>query len=298
MFELANWLGEIEMQAFEIYSNGAKQFRKDTEFHEFLTTLANDEYSHSQMMKRASDIYDKVPFNNNIHIDTVIRERISKPFEEISEKINNGNLSKEEFLKFIVDSEFSEWNEIFVYSLTTAKSLSPSFNPDIALIDHHRRYIERIIDKTTGSTREAFKLSRIPHVWQENILIIDPSQIIINLLKSIFSGMGNIDSASNCEEAMEKIESKYYGAIIADIVIAPTGGVDLCKGMIKKFPGIQERLYIYSSSTDDNYLNFFKENKIRYGIRPKPVSELKDNISAILGRKPNTRAILNKKLLY
>lgn len=294
MLELANWLADIEMEAHEIYKNGAEHFRKDKEFHEFLTSLAADEYIHSEIMKRAVDIFDKVPFDAKIQIDEKIRGKISAPFKEINLKIKNGDLSKEEFLKFIVESEFSEWNEIFVYTLISAKSISPTFKPDVALIDHHRRYIERIVEKTTGSTRETYKLSKVPHVWKENILIIDPSHIIIDLLKSIFKELGNIDSATNCEDALKKIDSKYYGAIITDICVAPTGGVGLCQELIARFPGIKERLYVYSSSTKDSYLEFLKNENISYGIRPRPVSELKDEITSILGRKPKSGKIFKR----
>jgi len=126
------------------------------------------------------------------------------------------------------------------------------------------------------------KITELPHLWVENILIVDDEQIITNLLKVLLNRSGNIDVAHNGQEALKLIEEKYYKLIVSDINMPIMDGLSLYKEAIAKFPKLKTRFLFMTGGLSSENQAFFSENQIKYLTKPVEINLLRKVASEII----------------
>jgi len=123
---------------------------------------------------------------------------------------------------------------------------------------------------------------------QEKILVVDDEKIIINVFKICLAKDGNIESAGNGGEALEKLDEKYYSVIITDVDMPAMNGIEFYFKAVEKYPSVKKRFLFYTGQLEE-YLSFFTNNDLKYLPKPSQMKDIKKVVTEILaGLNPLT----------
>ena len=285
MKEIIKWLIEIEERAFKLYEKSAGIFISDKEFAEFLLQLSREEKMHGEFMKRASEIIGDTSEHPSLtFIDDKIREGVEDYFSPCEKKIDTREITKDDVINCIIATEFSEWNNLFLYVTNTLKHGHEEFNLVLAKIQHHKRSIELFLESYGEFNEQLQKLRKLPKIWEERLLVVDDEPVIVDMLVAILEDEDIIDSASNGKDALKKLNDNHYSAIVSDVDMPIMNGIDFFKKAVEKEPDINKRFLFFTGSFDSEVLDFFKQNKIKYLPKPSSIDDIKKAIFKIISR--------------
>ncbi len=283
MKEIIQWLLKVEHQAGKAYSNALKRFNDDPELKAFLATNAEDEAWHYHVMASAADHLSKmtpeIPF---IAIDEELNDKILGALTGINDSLKQNTLSKAQFFKAIAVTEFSEWNDIFLYVVNKLKTDFSEFSIVIPKMQSHKRAIELYLEKIIHDRDKISSLKSLPRIWEEKILIIEDDESVSELLKAILKNEGHIDIAANGKEGYDKIENKYYKLIISDIDMPVMDGISLYNTVKNLYPEIGSRYLFITGNVSPEREIFFDENNLAFLEKPAGVSALRQQALEIL----------------
>ena len=289
MERIIDWLISMEDLARDFYQEAARAFENEKRFSSVLLRLAEDEKSHHYILRRADECLQALAPSERIqppvYIDEETKKKISVPMEECMKKIKKGEITKEGFLDSMLEVELSEMNDVFLYVMNSFRECSSEFVTIASDIQRHRRHIERFLEMQAGGENILTKIGKMPVVWQENILVVDDSEPTVSLLSAILSREGQVETASNGKEALEKIKQKYYRAILTEVDLPVMDGMEFYEAAVKMYPDIKKRIIFSTGHDDPEVLSFFRENHLRYMIRPVPINEIRETVSDIMDRK-------------
>ncbi len=135
MKNIIKWLVEVEDRAMKIYEKSAGIFISEKEFAEFLLHLCREENMHGELMKRASEIIGDTSEHPSLtFIDDKIREGVDDYFSPCEKKIDTKEITKDDVINCIINTEFSEWNNLFLYVTNTLKHGYKEFNASLSKI--------------------------------------------------------------------------------------------------------------------------------------------------------------------
>jgi CheY-like chemotaxis protein len=284
MKEIVKWLYRIEQLAFDLYKDAAVIFRGDKALAYFLKSLAEDEDVHVRIMKRASESLEegsnKIPVL--ISLDNHRRERIEHSLKVSREKLLAGDLSKEAMIGCIVETEFSELNDIFSYVINTLKENNGEFISLASNIVRHRKTIERFVESLPYGHEYLHRIRELQKAGMERILIVDDYAPVVEILMAILAGEGIVESAENAEEGLKKMREHYYDIIISDVNIPVMSGIELFKQAARQDPDIGRRYLFLTGESSPETISFFDKNHLRYLIKPAHLDEIEQSVSDIL----------------
>lgn len=171
MKELIDWLMHIELLSSRVYRE-ASDFFDDPDLVQLLQLSAEDEAYHYQIMATAHDIIGNHPeVKSAFVIDNAIKAPIERTLTETRTKIRTQSLSKEMMINCIVDTEYSEWNDMFLYVVNTLKRIHPEFKSVAAKFQHHLKQIEHYLNSDDYGHRKVKAIRRLKPIWTEKLLI-------------------------------------------------------------------------------------------------------------------------------
>jgi hypothetical protein len=284
--KITNYLVKIEKMAGEIYGDARAFFREDKEFSGFLGLLAEDESYHLGIMA-AADLYfrgkaeEAPPF---IALDEITKEGIERPLLETRERIESGNLTKKDMIDCIISLEFSEWNHIFFYVVSTLKNTGREFQEAAANIQDHKKRIEAFLGSTVHGRRHLEIIKALPSVWPEKVLLVVEFEPIADFLAGVFDNVAMVETAVDEQGALKKTKENYFDVIIADADIWGVCGTAFYKRAVENDPEIGERFLFLTGFSNPETIDFLVENKLRHLIRPVSVAELEQAVGEIMKR--------------
>jgi len=184
-------------------------------------------------------------------------------------------LTKEDLIDGIIKTEFSEWNDFFLYIVNILKDNHKEFKYTAAKIQHHIRHIEHFVQSYPDLKDKIKQIKTIPAVWTESILVIDDAPSNTDLLEAILRKDGHVDKAQNGEEAYQKISENYYRVIVSDVDMPVMNGLDFYKKAVETYPKIGERFIFFTGDLSPERVGYFMENHLKYLAKPSPVNEIK-----------------------
>jgi CheY-like chemotaxis protein len=283
MKNIIKWLRKIEKLANEVYLLGAEIYADDPEFKKFLENAAEDEAWHYHVMGTAAEHFVSKPAPiPAISIDEVTSGKILKYMSDMRDGLERKTISKDELIQKIVEVELLEWNDIFIYVVNVLKEQSSGFKYPAARIQAHIKKFEYFLINVYNRPDLLNKITAVPPVWIENILIVDDEQLIANLIKSLLNRSGNIDFAQNGQEALELIEKKFYKLIICDIDMPIMDGLSLFKEAVAKFPKLNSRFLFMTGYLSKEKRAFFTENRVKVLEKPMQIKVLREEASKII----------------
>ncbi|MBI5344436.1 MAG: hypothetical protein HZB83_03720, partial [Deltaproteobacteria bacterium] len=175
MTQIIEWLLKMETAAAILYDKAAAHFSSDREFAEFIRQLGREEQQHLEMMQRAAQVVKGMgEIAPAITIDRVVEESIEEGnFASCKKRLEERSLTKDEMMECVVATEFSEWNDIFLYVINVMKRGFREFIPAVARMQQHKKSIERFLETRPEFNAHLEKVRELADIWQEKILIVD-----------------------------------------------------------------------------------------------------------------------------
>ena len=285
MLELIKWFIEVEEAAALVYEQASELFHKYPDYSKFLLQLSKDEVGHHNAMCRAEmylkDIDD---YPANVCLDEEMKWDLEAPFIEFRTKLNSGKVTKKELMNFIVILEYSELNQIFLHILNAVKGLTGGVVDMAIYIDDHKKLIEDFIRTHPELGEFSDRINGLPKTTEgrKKILIVDNTEDNLTILKEIFSKKFFVNTARNGEDALHKVAADHYSAIITDVDMPVMDGIKFYKKALEIIPGLSERIVFYTGQVSKDRLLFFHENRLKYLIKPAPISQIRRFVAKII----------------
>ena len=119
-----------------------------------------------------------------------------------------------------------------------------------------------------------------------SILVVDDEKIIVKGIKFNLEHDGyEVDTAYDGEEALEKIRSKNYDAILLDLMLPKVDGLEVCR-IVREFSNVPI-IMLTAKSDDIDKLIGFEYGADDYVTKPFNVMEIKARVRAVLRRSGN-----------
>jgi CheY-like chemotaxis protein len=285
MKDIIKWLIGIEERAMKIYEKSAAIFSEDKEFSEFLLKLSRDEKMHCEFLKRASEIIgDRSDYSAPIYIDDKMKEDVEGYFSPCEKKIDAKDITKDDLIACIIDTEFSEWNIFFLYVTAALKQEDNKWIRGIAKIQHHKRSIELFLGSQHKFKEQLRKVKNLPKIWEEKILVVDDEPIIVDMLKAILEAEDIVDSASNGEKALKKLGEENYSAILTDVNMPIMDGIEFYTKAVEMYPDIKKKFIFFTASFAPEIQNFFKINNLKNLPKPSSISAIRNAVFEIISK--------------
>jgi DNA-binding NtrC family response regulator len=109
---------------------------------------------------------------------------------------------------------------------------------------------------------------------QKNILVVDDSESIIELLSVLLHNEGTVSTAINGLDALSKFACKNYDCIISDIEMPLMNGIDLYEYVIRINPKYKKRFLFFSGTTNEQHTSYLSMNNLTLLIKPHDINRL------------------------
>jgi DNA-binding response OmpR family regulator len=118
---------------------------------------------------------------------------------------------------------------------------------------------------------------------KKRMLIVEDSEMIVELLKNFFKNKYIVEIAVNGEEGCRKTNIQYFDIIISDISMPVKNGIEFYKQASKQDPNIGKRFLFYTGLPAE-YGVFFEKLNLRYMTKPTSLVEIEQTVEDILSR--------------
>lgn len=287
MEELIEWLIDIEGLASRVYWKAAQHLKDDEEFAGFTRRLSAEEKRHYELMLKARGLVktQKTPHPPDISLPEDLIHEIEKHFLSSEEKIEAEDFTKEDLINLIVTTEFSEWNDVFMYVANTLKHEFGEFISAAAAIQHHKLGVLHFLASRPEYAENRKKIKLLPDVWREKLLVVDDDTGTNDLLTAILTDAGAVDSAFNGAEGLERLGKHYYAAIVTDFNMPLMNGKDFYAEAVRRYPNIKERFLFFTAAEDADLNDFFNKENIKHLQKPSPIQDIKKAVLEIICRQ-------------
>ncbi|MFZ5569947.1 MAG: response regulator [Thermodesulfobacteriota bacterium] len=283
MKSTVQWLLTIERSASEIYREAAAFLEGDGSMKNFLLQLADDEAWHLRMLEKAVRETHQLPAAEYcLEVDDPIKQKIEEPLRTARSRLADKTLTGEAMIETIAESEFSEWNDIFVYVIDSLKHTTDGFRSIAPKIQHHLRWIEHEIEKHPKASHYLPRITTLPTIWRERILVVDDFPPITEILKETLKKYGLVDVATNGAEALRMALDGYYAVIVSDVNMPVMDGPEFYRSLSKVHPEVGRRFLFLSGNPNDEERTLFQRDQIRFLEKPAELGKIKQAVFEIL----------------
>ena len=285
MEDIIRWLIKIEQAAGKLYTDAVRRMEADGHIADFLTQLARDEEIHCSVMKDALKCFHGTgDIRSSFVLDDQTRESIEAPLLRIQDTVSRGDLTVEKLMEFGVESEFFEWNHLFLYVINTLVAPCGALSSVAPKIQHHLRYIEMQLEQIPCGKAMIDRIRSLPPVWNEKILVADDEAPIAQLIGSVLGRYGTVHTASNGQEAFRKALNEYYAVIVSDLQMPVMDGQTLYRKLAERYPDAGRRFLFITGNLRPETMVFFRDNRLPYLEKPFSLHSLKRSVYDIMSR--------------
>ncbi len=286
MQHLISFLKNVEHIAFELYNSCSNYFKEDHQFAKFLSKVADDEALHYHFMASASDTLSQLDheINSEIKLDDDTKRRILAPLEECKKLLDEKVIDKDSFLIKLIESEYSEWNDIFVYVVDTLKKELPVFHYAASRIQAHQSFMRKYIEVHEKKEKILSILNQAPVIWEKKLLIVDDDPMLRDLLSSVFKNECIVEVASNGKIALNLLRSSYYDMVLSDIDMPEMNGIELYEEILKLKTEQQKVFSLMSGRVEQEREVFIKANDIKLFRKPFSIIDIRNTIKEIMDK--------------
>lgn len=288
MNQIIDWLAGMEKLARDLYAEAAVVFRDDVELFGLLNRLAEDESQHYELMGRAGDYITKngIDLRSAITLDQNARDRIERPLMDARRLVETRAISKSQMLDLTVQIELSEWNDVFLYVMNALQIYDASFQQMAATIQSHLERIERFISQLPDELKPRADIRKLPRIWHNRFLVVDDDTPVLHLLDSLLSRMGEVQTAENGKEALEKTAGGFFDAIVSDINMPVMDGLEFYRKAIEANPDLAVRFLFCTSEISSATRAFLEERHCPYLLKPFPLDDITQAVQKIARDAP------------
>ncbi|MCG8571364.1 MAG: response regulator [Spirochaetes bacterium] len=253
MKDIIHYLLNIEQKAERFYHKCAFFYQDNPPYHDFLHTLCQEEKWHyeilSDILVKHKNKLEEIP--SSVKIDYSHKNSTNVFYFQKCFEMNENELTDELILNCIVDAEYSEWNDLFLYVIDQVSTIDAKIEPMRKEMQKHLLLIEEFFAQYQQSNLKLIKkFKAIKEVWNFTVLIADDDSVIQKLLQSILKKKYQVTVVDNGDQARTLIDSHDFDVIISDVEMKGMNGIDLCKNLEKKKPDLLNRLVFISGNPE------------------------------------------------
>jgi len=283
MSDIIDWLIQVEISARDFYGDCVDFFHEDRPLSGLLQILADDEKTHNIILTEVANLMlgDNIDLSLEVKIDESIKGRILTPFKSNSAKLKANTLTKSDLYKCMLTTEYSEWNDIFLYVINSFAKIKSEYKRYASIMQKHIAKLEHFFNDSELLKSYYAEILKLPKIWKFKILIIDDEPIIRELLLAVFKGRGyDAEAAANGEEGLKKYRNGFYDAVVCDVEMPVMNGVDFYN-KIKSEDSFDNESIVFVSGSEGSRA-FFQENNARFLSKPFSVEEIIEELNLIL----------------
>jgi len=289
LLELINWLVHAEGLAQAVYAQALRSGAYDDRLSDLLERLSEDEAIHGQLLtsvaQASSDLASRIPA---VSIDPATSERLLAPLHVAKRALDAGALPRKQLVEALVDAEYSEWNDIFVYAIVALEQEDSRFEHAAAVMQAHRERLQRFLEQEPASAGLLRRLRDRKSVWQRRLLVVDDHQDIRELLQAILEEYGTVDTAADGVEAMSRIKQSYYDVILSDMEMPRMDGLALYNAASIARPEVKASFVFLTGGCDPKTRAFLEAQGTPVMSKPVLMARLQSVVTERLAiRRPS-----------
>jgi CheY-like chemotaxis protein len=283
MSDIINWLIGVETSAANLYEEATIVFREDEDFSRFLSLMAAEEREHEKLLHKASAaISDDEMKRASFYFDDDFRNKIEAPFSRAWRLSKDGLLSKIAMVNVIADAEFSEWNEILLYTLDLMNVLDEEIQQVILDFEKHRMRAQEYIASLPGGDSILLRVHRLVRPGGKRVLIVEDNLSVARMLEALAMDQVEVIIARDGQEGISNIRQRHFDLIISEIELPKMDGIEMYKQALEVNPNISNRFIFFTGTENPEYLNFVKASKLLMLPKPSPVKLICEMMNEIL----------------
>jgi len=279
MRDIVTWLTGMEKNASEFYSKAAVLFRQDRDLHAFLTTLAEEETEHLDLLKGAAAFLEQHPDSKTcITLDPVTRSQIESPIRRGMDLLDRGELMRASLIGVVAEAEYSEWNEIFLYVINALRKQGGDYQKAVDEIDRHRLDIEKFLGAfPSGSTGPS-------RVWKRRILVVEDDPSLAKLLKHVFMAEAEVVLAHDGQEGIAHILNSHVDVVLSDVEMPRLNGIEFYRRAVELDPALKNRFIFFTGTQKPEYRDFLASPALTVLPKPSSIGTLRKVIREVADR--------------
>jgi CheY-like chemotaxis protein len=278
------WLRKVEDLASSVYLTAAQSDIVSPELAVFLRRLAEDEAWHFHMMGSAAELMREQPHHirSAVLVDDETKLHVEAPLHALRENIISRRASEKDILSAIVKLETSEWNDIFVYVISTCTEMSATFQYVASTIQMHERRIERYLESVKAHPELGDVLSALPKIWTDRLLIVEDDSAVRQLLQRVLSRYGEVTTAADGLEGLRAIEQQFFNAIVTDVDMPGFDGIALLEQALQQKPHLAEHFVVCTGNMTQTVAEATERHGVPALMKPVAISKLRSTVESIL----------------
>jgi len=288
--EVIAWLRSVEDLASSVYAEAAESGAASAELADFLKRLAADEVMHYHLMGSAAELMrsqgEVMP--SAVLVDSAIKERVEKPLRNLHEQFQRHQLTERLVLEAMVASETSEWNDIFLYVINHCVEISRSFQYIAASIQAHEKRIEEFLAATDEHADLAGKLSSLPGIWQNRLLVVEDEAAARSLLVRALGRYGEVTAVEDGEAALDQIRKGFFNVVVTDVNMPVRDGISLLREAIHEDDAWRSHFIVCTGNATDEVREATEENGVPLLEKPMSIQQLRETVEKVLALGPSS----------
>jgi CheY-like chemotaxis protein/rubrerythrin len=281
--EIIPWLIDIESSAADLYAEVADAFRDDGDFSRFLALMSAEEREHANLLQQArAAVPDKQLKAACFYFDDHFRKKIEAPFVRARDLLANKELTKSIMVDILAEAEFSEWNEIFLYTLDTLKVIDEDVQKAIADIDQHRKHVQEFILSLPGGDSLIQRARRLSRTGGKRALIVEDNHAVARMLEALVGEDVEVIIAHDGLEGIVQIREGHFDLIVANIEMPEMNGIEMYKQALAIDHSIGSRFMFFTGTDNPEYLQFVRDSQALMLPKPSPVKVLCEMMNKVL----------------
>ena len=277
------WLRNIEKLACDVYKTAALKLKEDQKFSLFLLEMAEDEAWHFHLIDSAAHYFSErndTP-SLDISVDSITTKALEGTFQNLFNRITHHSVTRQDIVDFIVEVEFTELNDIFLYVINLANSCQ-ALEYAAASMQAHEKRIKKFLESLPSNIKIPNEIYKEPHLWREKILIVEDDMAIRELFALVLSDLGVIETADNGQEGLDKVKDHFFNVIVSDIGMPVMSGIEFYQKAVVTDPYIGDRFLFCSGQITPEIEALCTQQNLTCMEKPIKLKELKQVVEEIM----------------
>jgi two-component system chemotaxis response regulator CheY len=284
ILEIIDWLLDVEDLACRTYEESAQLVTLDKKTASFLHGLAEEEAMHGHLMGSAKELILKT---GGVHKSAVTvteeqKSRIEQPLRQILKDLQHLEPPKQKILDALVESETSEWNDVFLYVIHYCSRISKNFQYDSSIMAAHQKRMENFFKSDASYNDLYLKVIGLADTLKKKILVVEPDATVSDLLVRALSRYGAVKAVENGELALSEIKNGLYDLVVSETDLPIMDGVSLLKAAVEHSDFWRNHFVFCTSKATDEVKNVAQENGAKVLERPLTVADLRMTVRQVL----------------
>ena len=283
MDSIITWLIGVETSAANLYEEAAIVFRGDEDFSRFLSQMAVEEREHEKLLQKASAaISDSEMKRASFYFGDDFRNKIEAPFSRALRLSKDGTLTKNAMVNVVADAEFSEWNELLLYTLDLLNVLDEEVQQAMLDFKKHRMRAQEYIASLPGGDSIILRVQRLTRPGGKRVLIVEDNLSVARMLEALAMDQVEVNIARDGQEGISCIQQRHFDLIISEIDLPKMNGVEMYKQALEKNPNIGSRFIFFTGTENPEHLDFVRSTNTLMLPKPSPVKLICEKMNDVL----------------